>query len=41
MAVADPPVETPESIDFSLSEEQRAIREAAREFARKEIDPIA
>lgn len=28
------------AIDFGLSEEQRAIREAAREFARQEIDPI-
>lgn len=27
-------------MDFSLTEEQRAIRDAAREFARKEIDPI-
>jgi len=26
--------------DFSLSDEQRAIREVAREFARNEIDPI-
>jgi alkylation response protein AidB-like acyl-CoA dehydrogenase len=27
-------------VDFSLTEEQRAIRDAARDFARKEIDPI-
>ena len=40
MTVAEPPAEAADSIDFSLSEDQRAIREAAREFARKEIDPI-
>jgi alkylation response protein AidB-like acyl-CoA dehydrogenase len=28
------------SIDFSLSEEQRAIRQAAQDFARSEIDPL-
>ncbi len=39
MTVAAEPIETTE-VDFSLSEEQRAIREAARDFARKEIDPI-
>jgi len=27
-------------VDFSLTEEQRAIQETAREFARREIDPI-
>jgi alkylation response protein AidB-like acyl-CoA dehydrogenase len=27
-------------VDFSLTEEQRAIRDTAREFARREIDPI-
>jgi alkylation response protein AidB-like acyl-CoA dehydrogenase len=27
-------------VDFALSEEQRAIRDAAREFARREVDPI-
>jgi len=27
-------------LDFAFTEEQRAIREAAREFARREIDPI-
>ena len=27
-------------IEFSLSDEQRAVREAARDFARQEIDPI-
>ena len=27
-------------VEFSLSDEQRAVREAAREFALKEIDPI-
>ena len=35
------PIETEaEGLDFSLNEEQRAIRDAAREFAQKEIDPI-
>ncbi|MEM7050821.1 MAG: acyl-CoA dehydrogenase family protein [Acidobacteriota bacterium] len=28
------------SIDFALTEEQRAVRDAARDFARKELDPI-
>ncbi|MEM7479535.1 MAG: acyl-CoA dehydrogenase family protein [Acidobacteriota bacterium] len=28
------------TIDFSLTSEQRAIRDAARDFARKEIDPL-
>ncbi len=27
-------------MDFSLTEEQRAIRDTAREFARREVDPI-
>jgi alkylation response protein AidB-like acyl-CoA dehydrogenase len=27
-------------VDFSLTEEQRAIQETAREFARREVDPI-
>ncbi|HKH44695.1 MAG TPA: acyl-CoA dehydrogenase family protein, partial [Thermoanaerobaculia bacterium] len=27
-------------MDFSLTEEQRAIQETAREFARREVDPI-
>jgi alkylation response protein AidB-like acyl-CoA dehydrogenase len=27
-------------VDFSLSEEQRAIQETAREFARREVDPL-
>ncbi len=27
-------------MDFALTEEQRAIQETAREFARREIDPI-
>jgi alkylation response protein AidB-like acyl-CoA dehydrogenase len=40
MSVADPPTEAADGVDFSLTDEQRAIREAAREFARKEIDPI-
>jgi alkylation response protein AidB-like acyl-CoA dehydrogenase len=37
-AVAAPSDE--ETVDFSLSEEQRAIQAAAREFAAREIDPI-
>ena len=40
MTVAEPPVDTAQTVDFSLTGEQRAIRDAAREFARKEIDPI-
>ena len=28
------------SIDFPFSEEQRAIRQTARQFARNEIDPL-
>lgn len=28
-------------IDFSLTDEQRALRELAREFARNEISPFA
>jgi hypothetical protein len=31
--------ETP-ALDFALTAEQRAVQEAAREFARKEIDPL-
>ncbi len=27
-------------MDFSLTDEQRAIQETAREFARREVDPI-
>jgi alkylation response protein AidB-like acyl-CoA dehydrogenase len=33
-------LEETSTIDFSLSEEQRAIQEAARHFARQEIDPL-
>jgi alkylation response protein AidB-like acyl-CoA dehydrogenase len=40
MSVAADPVEASTAVDFSLTEEQRAIRAAAREFARNEIDPI-
>jgi alkylation response protein AidB-like acyl-CoA dehydrogenase len=43
MVVVDKPVEEAGlvgGISFALSAEQRAVREAAREFARKEIDPI-
>ena len=32
--------ETSSGIDFSLTAQQRAVRDAARVFARKEIDPI-
>lgn len=38
MTVAEPTQET--FVDFSLTPEQKAIQEVAREFARKEIDPI-
>ena len=38
--VAAEPRKAAPAVDFSLSEEQRAIRQAAREFARNEIDPI-
>ncbi|MEO8503484.1 MAG: acyl-CoA dehydrogenase family protein, partial [Acidobacteriota bacterium] len=31
---------TPAGLDFSLSAEQKAIQETAREFARNEVDPI-
>ena len=40
MSVAEPLIDSQTGVDFSLNEDQRAIREAAREFARKEIDPI-
>ncbi len=42
MAIADPETAAEQlaGIDFSLTEEQRAIREMARDFARKEVDPI-
>ncbi|MFQ5351116.1 MAG: acyl-CoA dehydrogenase family protein, partial [Thermoanaerobaculia bacterium] len=40
MTVAAEPIESVSRVDFAFSEEQRAIRQAAREFARKEIDPI-
>ena len=35
------PSATDESISFELTSEQKAIREAAREFALKEIDPVS
>ena len=41
MSGSDPMVEEMKGVDFSLSEEQRAIRYVAREFAAREIDPIA
>ncbi|HEX2254155.1 MAG TPA: acyl-CoA dehydrogenase family protein [Thermoanaerobaculia bacterium] len=34
------PARTAASVDFSLSSEQRAIQDLARDFARREIDPI-
>ena len=40
MTVAAPTEQEIGGIDFSLTEENRAVRDAAREFARKEIDPI-
>jgi alkylation response protein AidB-like acyl-CoA dehydrogenase len=40
MTVAAESVDTAAAVDFSLSDEQRAIRQAARDFARHEIDPI-
>ena len=40
MAVAAAPLQQSSSLDFALTPEQRAIQEAAREFAAREIDPI-
>ena len=40
MTVADPTAPAATGVDFSLTPEQRAIRNVAREFAVKEIDPI-
>jgi alkylation response protein AidB-like acyl-CoA dehydrogenase len=40
MTVATPETLTSTMMDFSLTAEQRAIREAARDFAAREIDPI-
>jgi alkylation response protein AidB-like acyl-CoA dehydrogenase len=40
MPVADAQAPETPSLDFSFTAEQRAVREAAREFALKEIDPI-
>ncbi len=40
MTLATPAVPKTAEIDFGLTPEQEAIREAAREFAAKEIDPI-
>jgi alkylation response protein AidB-like acyl-CoA dehydrogenase len=37
---AAPATAAPAAVDFSLTPEQRAIQELAREFARREIDPI-
>jgi len=40
MTTAAAGTETMNSIDFSLTEEQNAVRDAARVFAQQEIDPI-
>lgn len=40
MTVATPEAPTSTTMDFSLTAEQRAIRDAARDFAAREIDPI-
>jgi len=40
MTVVEKAREAAAGIDFALTEHQRAVREAARVFARKEIDPI-
>ncbi len=40
MVIATETDETSASIDFSLTSEQEAIREVARDFARNEVDPI-
>lgn len=40
MTVAEPKHAELETLDFGLNEEQRAVEELARDFARKEIDPI-
>ena len=40
MTVASPTDTEAASVDFSLTEEQQAIREMARQFALNEIDPI-
>ena len=41
MIAGDPAVEETVGFDLSLSEEQKVIRDTAREFARREVDPIA
>ena len=40
VAEAPPITEAARTLDFSLTPEQKAIQEVAREFALKEIDPI-
>ncbi|TNF81456.1 MAG: acyl-CoA dehydrogenase, partial [Acidobacteria bacterium] len=40
MTVASQEPEVATAVEFSLTPEQKAIRDMAREFARKEIDPI-
>src|SRR5687768_18582810 len=30
----------PSAVDFALTPEQRAVQEAARDFARREVDPV-
>jgi alkylation response protein AidB-like acyl-CoA dehydrogenase len=40
MTIAVESVESSEGLSFSLTSDQRAIQEAAREFAQKEVDPL-
>ena len=40
MTVVETSREAATGVDFALTAHQRAVREAARAFARKEIDPI-
>ena len=40
MTIASEQPTTTSLCDFSLTPEQKAVREAARDFARKEIDPL-
>ena len=40
MTVSAPTAEPMDTVDFALTEEQTAVRDAARTFARQEIDPI-
>ncbi|MDH3254461.1 MAG: acyl-CoA dehydrogenase family protein, partial [Acidobacteriota bacterium] len=40
MTHAETKIDSHRDIDFSLTAEQRAIRDTARAFAQREIDPI-